>query len=272
MVALIAASGYTTEIPRLNESITIDGKLDDAGWRDARVVRMVQLEPVVGANPTEPSEVLLAHDGEALYAAARFGDAAPSLIRANGLQRDELAGDDLFGLVIDSFNDDESALAFYTNPVGTRIDEAISNDGEWNGASPFNRNWNTFWDSAARRTAKGWDAEIRIPFSSLRFKPEDGRVEMGVLCWRSIARKSEIVVYPALDGRLHHGHSRPSQAEDMQMAGVSARRQFLVTPYVLSGMSEQTETFEDFTRSVSTPSTGYETVRSQDAQAGRAPS
>ena len=148
------ATCLATEIPRADGPISIDGNLDDEGWQDAKVLRLIQLEPVVGANPTEPSEVLLAHDGEALYAAARFGDSEPSLIRANGLRRDEMNGDDLFGLVIDSFNDDESALAFYTNPAGTRIDEAISNDAEWSGSSPFNRNWNTFWDSAARRTPR----------------------------------------------------------------------------------------------------------------------
>jgi hypothetical protein len=268
-VLVSAAAGHATEIPLLDEPITIDGRLEDREWRDAKVLRLIQLEPVVGANPSERSEVLLAHDGEALYAAARFGDVDPSQIRANGLRRDELAGDDLFGLVIDSFNDDESALAFYTNPAGTRIDEAISNDGEWSGSSPFNRNWNTFWESAARRTTRGWEAEVRIPFSSLRFKPEGGRVQMGVLCWRSIARKSEIAVYPASDGRLHNSHRRPSQAEDMRMVGVSAGRQFLVTPYVLSGLSQETETREIPTRSASTLiSTAYETLRNQDTQAG----
>jgi hypothetical protein len=262
------ATSFATEIPQASGAITIDGRLNDEGWRDAKILRLVQLEPIVGANPSERSEVMLAHDGEALYAAARFGDSEPSLIRANGLQRDELNGDDLFGLVIDSFNDDESALAFYTNPAGTRIDEAISNDGEWGGSSPFNRNWNTFWDAAAHRTPDGWEAEIRIPFSSLRFKPEDGRVVMGVLCWRSIARKSEINVYPALDGRLHHGHQRPSQAEDMQLVGVSAGRQLLVTPYVLSGVSQHTETSENTGKSVNTLADGYEVLEIQNNQAG----
>ncbi len=268
-LVLGAASSFATEIPPASGPISVDGALDDAGWRGARVVRLIQLEPVVGANPSEPSVVLLAHDGDALYAAARFGDSEPSLIRANGLQRDELNGDDLFGLVIDSFNDDESALAFYTNPAGTRIDEAISNDGEWSGGSPFNRNWNTFWDSAARRTPEGWEAEIRIPFSSLRFKPDNGRVVMGVLCWRSISRKAETNVYPALDGRLHNGHRRPSLAEDMELVGVEAGRQLLVTPYVLSGASQHTEPLESFERSASAlPTAGYEVLQSQDNQAG----
>jgi hypothetical protein len=267
-LALGAATVAATEIPRIDDPISIDGKLDDAAWRDVRVLRLVQLEPVVGANASEPSEVLLAHDGEALYAAARFGDSEPSLIRANGLQRDELTGDDLFGLVIDSFNDDESALAFYTNPAGTRIDEAISNDGEWSGSSPFNRNWNTFWDASARRTTDGWQAEMRIPFSSLRFKPEDGRVVMGILCWRSISRKAEVNVYPALDGRLYHSHRRPSLAEDMELVGVSAGRQLLVTPYVLSGASEYTETIDESGKTLDALPAGYEVLQSQNNQAG----
>ena len=268
MLIIGAITGFATEIPLASGPISVDGKLDDAGWQDAKVLRLIQLEPVVGANPSEPSEVLLAHDGEALYAAARFGDSEPSLIRANGLQRDELNGDDLFGLVIDSLNDDKSALAFYTNPAGTRIDEAISNDGEWSGSSPFNRNWNTFWDSAARLTPEGWEAEIRIPFSSLRFKPEGGRVMMGVMCWRSISRKAETNVYPALDGRLHNGNRRPSLAEDMELVGVAAGRQLLVTPYVLSGVAQFTSPFKSARGSAAALTTGYEVLQSQDNQAG----
>jgi hypothetical protein len=268
VVVTAAVPSLATQIPQVDGEIEIDGRLDDAGWQGARVLRLIQLEPVAGANPSEPSVVMLAHDGQALYAAARFDDSEPSLIRTNGLQRDELVGDDLFGLIIDSFNDDESALAFYTNAVGTRIDEAISNDGEWSGTSPFNRNWNTFWDSAARVTGDGWMAEMRIPFSSLRFKAENGRVEMGILCWRSISRKMETNTYPALEGKVYHAHRRPSLAQDVQLVGVSSSRQLLVTPYVLSGMSQHTETIDKAQRSAAIVSNGYDLVQSQDAQAG----
>jgi hypothetical protein len=267
-MTVAAASGSAVEIPQLDSGISIDGRIDEAEWQGAKVLRLVQLEPVAGANTSESSIVMLAHDGEAIYAAAWFDDSQPSLIRANGLQRDELVGDDLFGLVIDSFNDDESALAFYTNAVGTRIDEAISNNGEFSGSNPFNRNWNTFWDSAARLTAHGWEAEIRIPFSSLRFNAEDGRVVMGVICWRTITRKMEVDTYPALDGKLYRGHRRPSLAEDVELVGVSSARQLLVTPYVLSGVSQQTETIDAIEQSNALVSDGYEIVQSQDAQAG----
>ena len=255
------------EIPETDGEITIDGRLDEDGWRDAKTVRLVQLVPVAGANSSEISDILLAHDGVALYAAARFADTEPELIRANRLQRDETTGDDLFGLVIDSFNDDKTALGFYTNPEGTRIDEAISNNGEFNGSNPMNRNWNTFWESAARRTAEGWEAEIRIPFSSLRFKTDGGKVVMGIICFRTISRKSEVAVYPPLDGLRHNSHRRPSLAEDFELVGVANAKQLLVTPYVLTGMNRQTEIPDDKSQAA-VSALGYNVVESQDAQTG----
>ena len=258
---------FAVEIPATDGDISVDGRLDDVAWQGAKIVKLVQLVPVAGANASEYSEVLLVHDGEALYAAARFADSEPSLIRADRLQRDETTGDDLFGLVIDSFNDDKTALGFYTNPEGTRIDEAISNNGEWAGSNPMNRNWNTFWESAARRTSEGWEAEMRIPFSSLRFKSDGGKVVMGVICWRSISRKSELAVYPPLDGLRHNSHRRPSLAEDFEFVGVANARQLLVTPYVLTGMDRHTEVPDD--KNAEAVSTlGYDVMETQDARAG----
>ena len=105
-------------LPETEGVITIDGKSKtESGWRP-RSSGWCSSCRLPAPTPSEPSEVLLAHDGEALYAAARFADSEPALIRANRLKRDETSGDDLFGLVVDSFNDDNSALAFYTNPAG----------------------------------------------------------------------------------------------------------------------------------------------------------
>ncbi|MCP4899918.1 MAG: carbohydrate binding family 9 domain-containing protein, partial [bacterium] len=269
LMVLAPSDLFARRIPQVSGPITVDGRIGANEWSGVRPMRLIQLEPVPGANPSEQSEVFLAHDGEYLYAAARFYDSEPSLIRANGLQRDEMSGDDLFGLILDSFNDDESALAFYTNPAGTRIDTAISNDGEWRGTSPLNRNWNTFWESAASRDDEGWQAEMKIPFSSLRFREVDGRVVMGVLTWRMIARKAETVVYPAVDPKWHAGHLKPSLAEDMELEGVKSKRQLLVTPYVLGNVSQQTETLGG-TQSLSASSTslGYQVLESRDSQIG----
>jgi len=153
------------------------------------------------------------------------------------LQRDQIDGDDIFGLVLDTFNDNESAVSFFTNPVGTRVDQTIANDAEWIGVRPFNLSWNTFWDAASSRTPEGWFAEMRIPFSSLRFQTVDDRVTIGVITWRRVARTSEIDAYPSIDPKWHSGHLKPSQAADVVIEGVSSRSPVHITPYLLAGDS-----------------------------------
>ena len=91
-----AVIGLAADIPETKSPITVDGMVEDEEWREAKVMRLVQLVPVAGANASEQSEVLLMHDGEALYAAARFADSEPELIRANNLKRDETSGDDQY--------------------------------------------------------------------------------------------------------------------------------------------------------------------------------
>lgn len=84
----------------------------------------------------------------------------------------------------DSFNDKENGLAFFTTPAGLRWDAAVFNDAQQNPGttSPsLNFSWNTFWDVAAVSNGEGWFAEMRIPFSSLRFQNNNGRVVMGII-------------------------------------------------------------------------------------------
>ena len=40
--------------------------------------------------------------------------------------------------------------------------------------------WNTFWDAMSGINDHGWSAEIRIPFSSLRFQVKENKTFMGI--------------------------------------------------------------------------------------------
>jgi hypothetical protein len=230
-----AVTGKTLYLERIDTPIVIDGKLDDSAWQRLVPLQLTQVTPSPGSHPSERTEVLLAYDDTYLYAAARCYDSEAVQIRANQLLRDQSQGDDLFAIVLDTFNDNENAVAFYTNPAGTRIDEAIANDAEWSGRPPFNRSWNTFWDSAATRTADGWFAEMRIPFASLRFQPQGERVVMGVIAWRHIARKKEIATYPPIPPQANRGQVKPSLAADVELRGVTPTRALHLTPYLLAG-------------------------------------
>jgi len=125
-------------------------------------------QPNAGSAPSERTEIRLAYDDENLYAAGRMYDRTPDEIRAPSKKRDQTGpANDWFGVLLDTFNNNENALVFLTSPTGPRTDMAVFNDAQ--GVFPINVSWNTFWDVATKRNADGWFAEMRIPLSSLRF-------------------------------------------------------------------------------------------------------
>ena len=116
--------------------------------------------------------------------------------------------------------------------------------------SSTNFNWNTFWDVAVKTTSEGWFAEMRIPFSSLRFHNRDGRVTMGLSAWRGIARKNEIIIFPSIPPNWgFFSITKGSQLQPVAIDGVQSRRPLYVTPYVIGGTG--------FTNAVNSDRTGY---------------
>ena len=104
----------------------------------------------------------------------------PENITSTSKKRDERSrNSDNFGIILDTYDDNENALAFYTLPSGARIDYTVSNDGEGGGGGgmgSINLSWNTFWDVQTSRDDKGWYVEMRIPFSSLQFQSQNGKL------------------------------------------------------------------------------------------------
>src|SRR5690625_6922516 len=97
-------------------------------------------------------------------------------------------------MMLDTDHENEAGMASTITPTGAKRDATISNDGE--GPNALNADFNTYWDVVTQITDEGWFAEVRIPFSSLGFQDEKGRVEMGLLFQRGIARKNERVTFP----------------------------------------------------------------------------
>jgi hypothetical protein len=98
--------------------------------------------------------------------------------------------------------------------------------------------WNAFWDAEVSRTETGWSAEIRIPFTTLPYQPDEtGRVVMGITVWRNIGRKSEIISWPAIEPLWNFPVGKASQTGDVVLQGLSRRRVVYATPYLLAGGS-----------------------------------
>jgi len=227
-------------IPRLTSPIRLDGVVDEPAWEAIEPLPLIMFAPTFGAPMTERTEIRIAHDDRYLYVAGRMFDSDPAGIRTNTFYRDQYSGDDLLAVVLDSYNDFETAVWFTTNPGGTRGDRSVSNDGVFaGGGSVMNMDWNAHWDVETSQTDEGWFAEFRIPLSSLGFQVVDDQVTMGLIVYRFIARKNERQIFPAIDprwGGLAFG--KPSQAHRIRLEGVQAARPVYLTPYLLSGVRQ----------------------------------
>ena len=210
-------------LPRLNGPVTLDGRSDEPAWHLIDPLPLIMYEPTYGGTPTERTEP------------GRFYDTDPSGIRVNSLYRDRWSGDDTFGIVIDAFNDNENALSFWATPAGVRGDESLSNDAE----GDANSSWNTYWDVATVITPKGWFGEMRIPFSSLGFQDNEGRVVMGFAVYRFIARKNERQLFPDIPADWNF--EKPSLAQDALLEGVTGHNPVYFTPYALGGVGQAPE-------------------------------
>ncbi len=160
-----AAAQEPLGLPRIDGPITLDGVPDEAAWQRIDPLPLVMHTPTYGGTPTERTEVRVAYDDDYLYVAGHLYDSDPDGVRENSLYRDRWSGDDTFGFILDTFNDNENALWFYTNPAGVRFDQTVTGDANaesW-GAYPFESSWNTYWDVAVTRNESGWFADSGCP-------------------------------------------------------------------------------------------------------------
>lgn len=225
-------------VPRLQGSIQLDGVIDEPAWRAIEPVNLVTHWPSFDNEPSENTEIRIGYDDTYIFISGSFQD-DPKNIQGPTFKRDawNMAMDQL-ALILDTFNDNENALIFVVTPTGARVDAAVVNDAE----GGVNLTWDTFWDAAVTRNDQGWFAEIRIPFSSLRFQDEDGRVTMGLIAYRYIAHKVELDIYPAIPPKWGFwSFVKPSQAQKVIFKGVHSDNPLYVTPYSLGGLGQEFE-------------------------------
>jgi hypothetical protein len=189
-VALSARALTSLVVPQAQPAPLIDGRLDDAVWASAlKFDRFFTSKPDYGKPASEKTELLVAYDRQFLYLGGRCLDGEPAKIKASLSKRDDCGDDDYIGVIIDTFNDQQSGYIFVCNPLGVQMDGTLNQDG--NGDVSLD----LVWQSAGRLDGAGYTIEMAIPFKSLRF-PFKKTVTMGVSAIRVITRKSEQVNFP----------------------------------------------------------------------------
>ncbi len=166
--------------------INLDGRLDEPEWLAAEIATgFTQILPEDGTEPTEQTEIRILYDRSAVYIGARMYDSEPALIARRLGRRDSYTSSDLIWVSIDSYHDHRTAFVFAVNPAGVRHDEITTNDDQHGDTS-----WDPVWDVATRVDSLGWVAEMRIPFSQIRFAT-DVELIWGMNFRRDIFRKNE---------------------------------------------------------------------------------
>jgi hypothetical protein len=169
-------------VPAIRGEIAIDGVVKESAWQAALSLDLAyEQSPGENTEPPVETTVLLAHDDSHVYAAFVCSDPDPSAIRAQYTDRDKIWSDDWVLLVLDTFNSEREACNFACNPLGIQGDTYESPHGESDA-------WDAIWDSAGRITSEGYEVEMAIPFSSLRFQRGDGEQVWGFDIARSYPR------------------------------------------------------------------------------------
>jgi hypothetical protein len=169
--------------------IALDGRLDDAAWRDAPVATgFTQRRPQAGRPAAQRTEARVLFDAAHLYVALRLLDDAPDSIVGARARRDFGGHSDWAHVLIDGYRDRRTAYRFSVNAAGVIADAMIAGDEE----DAEEAGWDAVWDARVARDAEGWSAELRIPLGQLRFTAAgDGPAQWGIQFVRDVARTGE---------------------------------------------------------------------------------
>ncbi|MEP7220964.1 MAG: DUF5916 domain-containing protein, partial [Bacteroidota bacterium] len=173
----------TLAVHRATGSITIDGDLDDDGWRDVQhATNFSETTPGDRIQPPFPTEAMITYDDENLYVAFIAHD-DPSTIRASLHDRDEMWNEDMCGLILDTYGDAAWAYEIFTNAAG------VQGDLRWTSGGDEDAKFDMVFTSRGKITSGGYHVEMAIPFSSLRF-PERPVQNWKATFWRIRPRGS----------------------------------------------------------------------------------
>lgn len=170
------------EVPRISQPIKIDGDLGDQGWQQAaRTGNFTETFPGDQVRPQVDTEALVGYDDRYLYVAFIARD-QPGSVRASLRDRDEMFQDDFVGIMLDTFGDAVVSYEIFVNPIGIQGDLLLTRNNE-------DESFDLIFESRGKITGEGYQVEMAIPFSSLRFPDKSAQV-WKVNFWRNHPRDS----------------------------------------------------------------------------------
>ncbi len=207
-------------------AVDLDGKLNDPIWKNVRFVDdFLQKDPVEGALPSVRTEIGFAYDDEAFYVGARMWVESADEVSAIVTRRDKSGASDRIIVSLDTYRDSRTAYSFSVTAAGVRTDYYHGSDLEGDRDYSFD----PVWEAKTWIGTEVWTAEMRIPFSQLRFNDADQQ-EWGLNVNRYIPGKNEDIYWIVIPRNGTGWSSRMGAMRGMQGVSPSARIELL--PYV----------------------------------------
>src|SRR2546426_11996063 len=195
--SLVAQNIHPTTPPEvravpLQGAFKLDGRLDDPIWQIAPAATgLRQSHPIgtgvkAGDPATQRTEVRFAFDDAAIYVGARlYDDSGAAGVRTGLARRDADVSSDYIQVIFDTYHDHIGRLFFWVNPSGVKQDA----NGLGGGGDP---SWDPVWEVQTNIDSLGWTAEMRIPFSQLRYPETSAEQTWGLQIWRQENRLNEL--------------------------------------------------------------------------------
>lgn len=216
------------------ESPVIDGEFDDPAWQATEwSEEFIQYEPYGGRAPSQQSAFKILFDNNNLYIAIKLFDTQPDSIERRLAQKDDDMFNlgDLAGVFFDSYFDHLTAFGFLVSAGGVKTDFIWTGDGQ-----NQDMTWDPIWYVKTRIKSDGWNAELRIPLSQLRFGKMEDQV-WGLQVARVLYRKQEISFWQPIPqdapGLVHmfgelHGidNIKPKKQVEIAPYGVASTERF----------------------------------------------
>jgi hypothetical protein len=206
--------------------IELDGRLDESAWQAAQpAADLIQSQPNEEQPATQRTEVRFLFDDDAIYIGARmYDDLGREGVQTRLVRRDRSADSDELMIVFDTFHDHLGRTMFSINPSG------VKGDAFGPGGAETDPSWDPVWEVETRIDSLGWTAEIRIPFSQLRF-PRDSLQTWGLQIVRLVNRLNERSHWAFWRLNETGGPSRYGHLHGLEIRAAPGRAELL--PYVV---------------------------------------
>lgn len=155
---------------KIDAPVTIDAILDEPFWQEAEVAtNCIDLRTAMPA--AQQTLFRVAYTRTDVYFAIVCFDDRIDQIHATELREDRFfRGDDWVEVHLDPMHGHRSKYAFFSNPLGTRVDATQGPNGE------FSTSWSAEWEQAARIESDRWIVEMRIPLGVLNYAQADNQI------------------------------------------------------------------------------------------------